>query len=66
MRFDRLDGPSELVLDRILAHREQRGDGLVESRREGTTVHYRIARPEVLTVVEALHEAFCGSRPGAP
>ncbi len=36
-----------------------RADGLVESRREGTTVHYRIARPEVLTVVEALHEAYC-------
>lgn len=39
-----------------------RADGLVESRREGTTVYYRIARPEVLTVVEALHAAFCGPR----
>jgi DNA-binding transcriptional ArsR family regulator len=37
-----------------------RADGLVEARREGTTVHYRIARPEVLTVVQALHAAFCG------
>lgn len=36
-----------------------RADGLVEARREGTTVHYRITRPEVLTVVEALHKAFC-------
>ena len=36
-----------------------RADGLVESRRVGTTVHYRIMRPEVLTVVEALHDAFC-------
>ncbi len=36
-----------------------RADGLVEARREGTTVFYRIARPEVLTVVRALHEAFC-------
>jgi DNA-binding transcriptional ArsR family regulator len=36
-----------------------RADGLVESRREGTTVHYRIARPEVLIVVEAVHEAYC-------
>jgi len=36
-----------------------RADGLVEARREGTTVHYRIARPEVLTIVEALHAAFC-------
>lgn len=39
-----------------------RADGLVEARREGTTVFYRITRPEVLTVVEALHAAFC--RPG--
>ena len=36
-----------------------RADGLVEARREGTTVYYRIARPEVLTVVVALHAAFC-------
>jgi DNA-binding transcriptional ArsR family regulator len=36
-----------------------RADGLVEARREGTTVFYRITRPEVLTVVEALHGAFC-------
>lgn len=36
-----------------------RADGLVESRREGTTVYYRIARPEVLRVIEALHAAFC-------
>ena len=43
-----------------------RADGLVESRREGTTVHYRIARPEVLTVVEALHDAFCGRPAAAP
>jgi DNA-binding transcriptional ArsR family regulator len=36
-----------------------RADGLVEARREGTTVFYRIARPEVLAVIEALHQAFC-------
>ncbi len=36
-----------------------RADGLVEARREGTTVYYRIARGEVLTVVEALQQAFC-------
>ena len=36
-----------------------RADGLVEARREGTTVFYRITRPEVLMVVEALHRAFC-------
>jgi len=36
-----------------------RADGLVEARREGTTQVYRITRPEVLTMVEALHAAFC-------
>ena len=36
-----------------------RADGLVEARRDGTTVYYRIKRPEVLTVIEALHSAFC-------
>lgn len=40
-----------------------RADGLVEARREGTTVFYRIARSEVLTVVEALHAAFCPPKP---
>jgi DNA-binding transcriptional ArsR family regulator len=36
-----------------------RADGLVTSRREGTTVIYRITQPVVLRVVEALHAAFC-------
>lgn len=36
-----------------------RSDGLVEARREGTTVYYSITRPEVLTIVDALHSAFC-------
>ena len=40
-----------------------RADGLVESRRDGTTVYYRITRAEVLTVVEALHDAFCSADP---
>ncbi len=36
-----------------------RADNLVESRRDGTTIYYRITRPEVLIVIEALQEAFC-------
>jgi DNA-binding transcriptional ArsR family regulator len=36
-----------------------RADGLVESRREGTTVYYHIARQEVLLVIEALAKAYC-------
>jgi DNA-binding transcriptional ArsR family regulator len=40
-----------------------RSDGLVEARREGTTVYYSIARPEIMTIVGALHSAFCASPP---
>ena len=40
-----------------------RADGLVESRREGTTVFYRITRPEVLEVIGALQTAFCAPVP---
>jgi len=36
-----------------------RADGLVESRREGTSVYYRITRPEVLRVIEALQSVYC-------
>ncbi|WP_224407123.1 helix-turn-helix transcriptional regulator [Afifella sp. IM 167] len=36
-----------------------RADGLVNSRREGTTVFYKITRPEVLLVIETLHNAYC-------
>lgn len=36
-----------------------RSDGLVEARREGTTVYYSIVRPEILSIVGALHAAFC-------
>jgi DNA-binding transcriptional ArsR family regulator len=43
-----------------------RADGLVASRREGTTVYYRIARNEVLSVVEALHATFCPPRKPRP
>lgn len=41
-----------------------RADGLVEARREGTSVYYHIARPELLTIVSALHAAFCPSASG--
>ncbi|MCX5479936.1 metalloregulator ArsR/SmtB family transcription factor [Kaistia geumhonensis] len=42
-----------------------RADGLVASRREGTTVYYRITTPEVIAVVRALHDAFCRPRQAA-
>lgn len=39
-----------------------RADGLVEARRNGKSVHYSIARPEVVEVISALYRSFC--RPG--
>ena len=36
-----------------------RVDGLVETRREGKSIFYSLARPEVREVIGALHRAFC-------
>ncbi|MCO5091368.1 helix-turn-helix transcriptional regulator [Bosea sp. (in: a-proteobacteria)] len=36
-----------------------RADGLVEARREGTTVFYHIAQGEALSVIQAMHTVFC-------
>lgn len=52
----------ELKIDQVPMSQQLmrlRADGLVESRREGTTIYYRITRSEILTVIEALQSAFC-------
>ena len=36
-----------------------RADDLVETRRDGKSIYYSLARPEVRQVIEALHSAFC-------
>lgn len=36
-----------------------RADGLVATRREGQSIHYRIADPAVLQLIAALAEIFC-------
>jgi DNA-binding transcriptional ArsR family regulator len=36
-----------------------REDGLVATRRTGTTIHYRIADPRVATIIASLKDAFC-------
>lgn len=36
-----------------------RADGLVATRRAGTTIHYRIADPRVATLVGSLRGIFC-------
>lgn len=39
-----------------------REDGLVATRRAGTTIHYRIADPRVTRLMETLHGIFCAER----
>lgn len=36
-----------------------REDGLVATRRAGTTIHYRIADPRVAEIMTTLYEVFC-------
>jgi DNA-binding transcriptional ArsR family regulator len=40
-----------------------RADGLVATRRERQTIHYRIADPAVLKLIEALAGIFCPEPP---
>lgn len=36
-----------------------RADNLVEARRDGKNIYYRVVRPEVREVIVALNRAFC-------
>ncbi len=42
-----------------------REEGLVATRREGKQIHYRIASPQALAVLQVLYEQFCGQPKGA-
>ena len=50
-------GLSQSALSQHLAR--MRALGLVEARRQGQTVHYRLASKEVRTVLETLHALYC-------
>lgn len=50
-------GLSQPAMSQHLA--KLREDGLVATRREGTTIHYRIADPRVARIMTTLHEVFC-------
>jgi DNA-binding transcriptional ArsR family regulator len=39
-----------------------RNEALVETRREGKHVFYRVASPRALAVLQALHEQFCSPK----
>lgn len=42
-----------------------RAEGLVEARRDGRFIHYRLERPEVRAIIRELREAFCKPLDGA-
>ena len=50
-------GLSQPAMSQHLA--KLREDGLVATRRDGTTIHYRIADPRVAKMLATLHEIFC-------
>lgn len=50
-------GLSQPAMSQHLA--KLREDGLVATRRAGTTIHYRIADPRVARIMATLQEVFC-------
>jgi DNA-binding transcriptional ArsR family regulator len=50
-------GLSQPALSQHLA--KLREDGLVATRRSGTTIHYRIADPRVAALIATLKDLFC-------
>jgi DNA-binding transcriptional ArsR family regulator len=50
-------GLSQPAMSQHLA--KLREEGLVTTRREGTTIHYRIADVRVARIIETLHAIFC-------
>ena len=43
-----------------------RREGMVETRREGRRVYYRLKNRRALAIMDALYVQFCGRRPTAP
>lgn len=50
-------GLSQSALSQHLA--KLRDDGLVATRRESQTIHYRIADPDILRLIETLADIYC-------
>jgi DNA-binding transcriptional ArsR family regulator len=40
-----------------------RREGLVETRRDGKQIHYRISSPAALAVIDTLYRLFCAEQP---
>jgi DNA-binding transcriptional ArsR family regulator len=41
-----------------------REQGIVETRRDGQSVYYRVAEGPAMALMEALHREFCETQPG--
>lgn len=50
-------GLSQSALSQHLA--KLRKEGIVETRRDGQTIYYRLADPAVARVLDVLHELYC-------
>jgi len=53
-------GLSQSALSQHLA--KLRDEGLVETRREGQTIHYRLTDGNTATLIKTLHELYCGRK----
>lgn len=58
-----LVGLSQSALSQHLAR--LREDGLVATRRAGTSIHYRLADPRIGRLIAALRDTFCPPPPAA-
>lgn len=56
-RLAALVGLSPTALSQHLAR--MRDLRIVETRREGQAIHYRLASPEVATILQTLHRLYC-------
>lgn len=50
-------GLSQSALSQHLA--KLREEGIVETRRDGQSIHYRLCDPQIARVLEVLHELYC-------
>jgi ArsR family transcriptional regulator len=42
-----------------------RREGLVETRREGKRIYYRLKSKEALAIIDSLYAQFCSAKPAA-
>ena len=53
-------GLSQSALSQHLA--KLREEGLVATRRDGQTIYYRLAHSNTATLIETLHDLYCGKK----